>query len=275
MSAKEYMQQWRVHGEARITITEAKQIYHLMDLNEYQFVVQSCNYMHNLFDQGTIISLQAIAEPDTAEQLQAFMFGESLNVLMVIQKQDILEMQESVNKILAALGNLNRIARIIFNDTSEDVGVASAGIKLNESMPVNMHSLIRFERKITDVIAHAECWTWSCVSHQRSRESSLAPVFRTQRMFRLCADPESRIFKDVAIRVHRFAVQAHSSWIKAGIGEAKEIAIMPGTIYYENALMTKQVYLQFTEARAIDFMRNMGPSLSSPWSVTNGSETTN
>ena len=125
-------------------------------------------------------------------------------------------------------------------------------------MPVNMHSLIRFERKITDVIAHAECWIWFCVSDQRSGESSLAPAFKTQRMFRLGADPESRIFKDVAITVHRFAVQAHSSWIKNAIGEAKDIAIMPGTIYYENTLMTKQVYLQFTEAQAIDFINKQG-----------------
>ena len=118
MSAKEYMQKWRVHGEPRITITEAKLIYHLMNLNEYQFVVRSCNCMHNLFDQGTMMSLQGITETDTTDQLQAIMFGESLNVVMVIPKQEILEMQKSVNKILAALGNLNRIALIIFNDTS-------------------------------------------------------------------------------------------------------------------------------------------------------------
>ena len=239
MSAKEYMQKWRVHGEPRITITEATHIYHLMDLNEYQFVVQSCNYVHNLFDQGTMISLQGITQMDTAEQLQAIMFGESLNVPMVIQKPDILEMQKSVHKMLAALGNLNRTALIIFNDTSERVGVANAGIKLNESMPVNMYSLTRFERQITDVIAHAECWTWFFVSNRRSRESSLAPVFKTQRMFRLGADPESSISKDVAITVHRFKVQAHSSWIKDAVGEAKDIAIMPGTICYENTLMTK------------------------------------
>ena len=49
------MQKWRVHGDPRITIPEAKQIYHLMDLNEYQFLRKSCNYMHNLFDQGTMI----------------------------------------------------------------------------------------------------------------------------------------------------------------------------------------------------------------------------
>ena len=257
MDAKECMQKWRVHGEPRITITQAKQIYHSMDLNEYQFVIMSCHYMHNLFDQGTMISLQGIIETDTVEQLQAIMLRELLNVMMVIQKQDILEMQKSVNKILAAVGNLNHIALIIFNDTSEEVGVASAGIKLNESMPVNMHSLIRFERTITYVIAHPECWTWFCVSDQRSRESSLAPVFKTQRILCLGADPDSRIFKDVAITAHRFAVQAHSSWIKHAIGEAKDIA-MPGTIYYENTLMTKQVYLQFTEAQAIDFINKHG-----------------
>ena len=195
------------------------------------------------FDQGTMISLQGITETDTTEQLQAIMFGESLNVPMDIRKQDILEMQNSVNKILAALGKLNHIALIIFNDTSEEVGVAS-GIKPNESMALNMHSLVRFERRITDVIAHSECWTWFCVSDQRSRESSLAPVFKTQRMFRLGADPESRIFKDVAITVHRFAVQAHTSWSKDAIGEAKDITIMAGTIYYENT----QVYLHFREA---------------------------
>ena len=33
---------------------------------------------------------------------------------------------------------------------------------------------------------------------------------------------------------------------------------MPGTIYYENTLMTKQVYLQFTEAQAIDFINKHG-----------------
>ena len=126
------MHKLRVHGEPRLTITEAKQIYHLMDLNQYQFVIQSCNYMHKLFDQGTMISLQGITETDTVEQLQAIMFRESLNVLMVIQKQDILEMQQSVNKILAAVGNLTRITMIIVDDTSEEVGVASAGIKLNE-----------------------------------------------------------------------------------------------------------------------------------------------
>ena len=189
MSAKEYMQKWRVHGEPRITITELKQIYHLMDLNEYQFVVQSCNYMHNLFDQGTMIPLQGITETDLAEQLQAIMFGVSLNVLMVIQKEDVLEMQKSVNKMLAALGNLNRIALTIFNDAYEEVGVASAGIKVNESMPVNMHALIQFERTITDVIAHGACWTWFCVSNRKSRESSLALVFKPQRMFRLGANP--------------------------------------------------------------------------------------
>ena len=41
------------------------------------------------------------------------MFGESVNVLMVIRKHDILEMQKPVNKIRAAVGNLNRIAVII------------------------------------------------------------------------------------------------------------------------------------------------------------------
>ena len=84
MSAKEYMQKWRVHREPRITITGAKKIYRLMDLNEYQFVMQSCNYMRNLFDQGTMMPLQGITETDTVEQLQAIMFGESLNVVMVI-----------------------------------------------------------------------------------------------------------------------------------------------------------------------------------------------
>ena len=96
------------------------------------------------------------------------------------------------------------------------------------------------------------------MSDQRSRESSLALVFKTQRMFRLGADPESRIFKDVAIRVHHFAVQAHTLWIKDAIGEAKHVTIMPGTIYYENTLMTKQGYRQFTEAQAIDFIKKHG-----------------
>ena len=83
-------------------------------------------------------------------------------------------------------------------------------------------------------------------------------MFKAQRMFRLGVDLESTIFKDVAITAHRFAVQAHSSWIKDAIGEAKDIAIMPDTIYYENILMTKEVYLQFTEAQAIDFINKHG-----------------
>ena len=77
-------------------------------------------------------------------------------------------------------------------------------------------------------------------------------------MFRLGADLQSGVFKDVAIKVHCFAVQAHTSWIKDAIGEAKDIAIMPGTIYYGNPLMTKQVYLQFTLALAIDFIKKHG-----------------
>ena len=125
VSAKECMQKWRVQGEPHITITEAKQIYHLMDLNEYQFVVQACNYMHNLFDHGTMISRQGITETDTSEQLQAIFVCESLNVLMIIPKQDISEMQKSVSKIMLELGSLNRTALIIFNDTSEEVGVTS------------------------------------------------------------------------------------------------------------------------------------------------------
>ena len=73
-------------------------------------------------------------------------------------------------------------------------------------------------------------------------------LFRIQRMFRLGADPESTVFKHVAITVHCFAVHAHTSGIKDAIDEATEIVIMPGTVYYENTLMTKQLNLQFTEA---------------------------